>query len=139
MTSPWRLVNRTTGETVADPLEIADGFWSRFRGLQLRAALAPGSGLLLVPCPSIHTFMMRFPIDVVMLDRTGAVIALRRAVRPWRIVAPVPDTYAILELPAETLTVGSGDLLRLEPGCGKHSKPPRSVHFLLGYPPRGRD
>jgi len=69
--------------------EVADGPWSRFKGLQFRKYLPPGCGLLLVPCPSVHTFFLRFPIDVLLLDRAGQVLAVRRAVRPWRLVLPV--------------------------------------------------
>jgi len=126
MTAPLRLV-REDGATVVTALEVADGIWSRFKGLQLRSHLPNGSGLLLVPCPSIHTFFMRFPIDVVLLDRQGKVVAVRRGVRPWRVVFPVSGSYATLELPAGTASVEVGATLRLDE---PRSSFPRSLRFL---------
>jgi uncharacterized membrane protein (UPF0127 family) len=54
------------------------------RGLLGRDSLAEGEGLLLKPCGSVHTLFMRFPIDVVFLDRELSVVAVRPKVRPWR-------------------------------------------------------
>lgn len=125
----WRLIQADTGSTVANALEIADGFWSRFKGLQFRAALPAGTGLLLVPCPSVHTFFVRFAIDVISIDRTGRVVAVRRHVKPWRIVPPTPGGYATLEMPAGAARVNVGDSLRLEPTSGEIVPP--SVTFLF--------
>lgn len=97
-----RLLDRATGEVVVQSLEIADTFWSRFKGLQFRRALPRESGLLLVPCSSIHTFWMRFPIDVIFLGPRGEVLDVRPHVRPWRVTRAVPSTHAILEVPAHS-------------------------------------
>jgi uncharacterized protein len=94
-----RLVDRDTGAVVVEDLEVADGFWSRLWGLQFRAALPPAAGLLLTPCASLHTFWMRFAIDVVMLDRGGVALAVRRGVRPWRVVLAARGTHSVLEVP----------------------------------------
>ena len=123
----WRLVTHD-GKPVATSLKLADGFWSLLIGWQFRKAPPPGEGLLLVPCRSVHTFFVRFPIDVVILDRSGRVVAVRRQVRPWRIVPPVVDGYATLELPGGTAEVEEGDLLRLEGAAG--APVPRSLAFL---------
>lgn len=113
MSAPRRLVNRASGETVVAELEVADGYWSRLRGLQFRAPLRPGLGLLLVPCNSVHTLFMRSALDIVMLDREGRVLAVRSAVKPWRLVPPVRGCYAVLELPAGSANVAVGDVLVL--------------------------
>ena len=128
MSMRWRLVRRDNGATVAADLEIADCPWSRFMGLQFRAALPAGAGLLLTPCPSVHTFFMRFAIDVVLLDRYGRIVAVRRNVRPWRIVPPVWRAYATLELPADSTDLAPGVELRLE--AARAAVPPRSLNFL---------
>ena len=78
MASTWRLVSKTTGKTVVAQLRIADGFWSRLAGLQFRRPLPSDAGLLLVPCNSVHTCFVRFPVDVVFLDGSGCVLAVRR-------------------------------------------------------------
>jgi hypothetical protein len=128
MMAPWGLIRRDSGQPVVDSLEVADGLWSRFRGLQLRAGLPLGRGLLLVPCPSVHTFFMRFAIDVVLLNRQAQVVAVRRHVRPWRMVLPVPGSYATLEVPAGTTDVEPGDALCLIGLDGV--RPPWSLRFL---------
>jgi len=125
----WRLLRRDNDEPVVQSLEIADRAWSRFKGLQLRAGLPEGTGLLLVPCPSVHTFFMRFPIDVVLLDRAGTVVAVRRRVRPWRLVLPVPRSYAALEVSGGSCSLDVGISLRLE-ASPAGVVPPRSLAFL---------
>ena len=65
--------------------EVAETFAERLRGLIGRDGLAPGEGLLITRCNCIHTFFMRFPIDVAFLDRRGAVVKTVRNVRPWRL------------------------------------------------------
>lgn len=65
-------------------LEIADGFWKRFRGLMLRPPPDGEVGLLLTRCASIHTGFMRYALDLAYLDRRGQVVACVHGVRPWR-------------------------------------------------------
>ena len=78
---------------------VAQTRWQRFRGLAWRRAPPDGWALLFPRCRSVHTFGMRFPIDVVFLDRHGWPIDIRRAVRPWRVVAN-RTAAAVLELKA---------------------------------------
>ena len=65
--------------------EIAETFAQRAVGLIGRRNLPPGTGMLITRCNCVHTFFMRFPIDVTFLDRHGKVIRLVRNVRPWRL------------------------------------------------------
>ena len=124
-----RLVSETTGKTVVARLTIADSFWSRFAGLQLRRPLPSAAGLLLVPCNSVHTCFVRFPLDVVFLDHGGSVLAVRRSLRPWRLAWGPKKSHAVLEMAAGSTEVQVGETLRLEPTEGE-SSPPRSVAFL---------
>jgi uncharacterized protein len=85
------------------------------RGLLGRDGLAQGEGLLLKPCGSVHTAFMRFPIDVVFLDRELSVVAVRPEVRPWR-TARARGAKVTLELAAgeaARLGIASGMQLRL--------------------------
>lgn len=66
-------------------LRLADSFLSRFRGLMLTAPLRPTQGLLITRCPSVHGALMRYPIDVVYLDRQGHVTKCVPGLRPWRV------------------------------------------------------
>ena len=98
MARTWRLLSKTTGKTVAERLAIADGFWSRLVGLQFHRELAADAGLMLVPCNSVHTCFMRFPLDVVFLDRNGSVLAVRQNLRPWRLALGPRRSHAVVEL-----------------------------------------
>lgn len=79
-----RAVNESDGSVIADKVSVARGVWSRFWGLMGRRALPEGHALLLAPCGSVHTFFMRFPIDVVFLDRDSRVKKIVESMRPWR-------------------------------------------------------
>lgn len=96
-------IDRTTGAVLAARAARADRFLPRLVGLLGRRALAEGEGLLLVPCSSIHTLGMRFPIDVLFLGPEGNVLRALHGVPPWRVPAPVPGARMVLELPAGTL------------------------------------
>lgn len=122
---------RDTGRVVVERLMIAAEFWSRFRGLQFRRRLPPGEGMLLAPCDSIHTMWMRFAIDVAMLDRTGQVLAVRPAVRPWRLVFAPRGTHAVLEVSAGTLCLSAGDVVTLRSPSGQSSPPVSLAGFSV--------
>ena len=68
-----------------------------------RPPLAPGEGLVLFGDNSIHTFFMRFPIDVLYLGVDGQVMRLQRAMPPWRIGPVVRGCRQIVELPPGTI------------------------------------
>ena len=84
-----------------------------------RSNLPAGTGLVIDPCSSIHTFWMRFPIDVLYVDRDGTVLRADHAMKPWRF-GPliVRNGRYVIELPAGTIektqTV-KGDRVLLEP------------------------
>jgi uncharacterized protein len=87
-----------------------------------REALAPGTGLLigsgpLLPMLWIHTFFMRFPIDLVFLGRGDRIIRVVPAVKPWRLTAPVFGAHSVLELEAgaaQRTSTNPGDQVRFE-------------------------
>ena len=100
------LVNSKTGAAIATRLETAFDSTSRNRGLLGRDALASGSALILAPCSSIHTFFMRFAIDVLFVDRHGLVLRVASNLRPWRIAWSL-RAFAVVEMPAGALTTTS--------------------------------
>src|SRR4029077_2850062 len=97
--------NQTRQRYLATDLRVTETHWSRLRG-RLGASegdFRNGRGLWIRPCRGVHTLAMRFPIDVVYLDRRGTVVHLELDLRPWRF-APVPLTAAlVLELPRNPL------------------------------------
>ncbi|MGV7209602.1 DUF192 domain-containing protein [Oxalobacteraceae bacterium A2-2] len=78
-------------------ITIARSFLQRLVGLLGRRALAPDEALLLLPCSNIHTAWMRFAIDVVFLDRDGAILSVSEGVPPWR-AAALRRAHSCLEL-----------------------------------------
>jgi hypothetical protein len=100
------VLNRTRQVYLATQLRIAKTHWSRFRGLMWTDAgsFVAGQGLWIVPSRGVHTFAMRFPIDVIYLDGGNTVIYAEENLKPWR-VAPVRMSAAsVLELPGSTLS-----------------------------------
>jgi uncharacterized membrane protein (UPF0127 family) len=92
-------VVRADGLVVCERCIVADSPLPRMRGLLGRRNLGSDEGVLLRPAGSIHTFFMRFPIDVVFLDRDGRVLRVAESVRPWR-TAAARGARAVLELQA---------------------------------------
>jgi hypothetical protein len=99
---PLQARNRTRGTMLALGLEAAHTGQSRRKGLLGRECLRPGEGLWIAPCESVHTFFMKFPIDLVYLDRQHRVKKVRDSVGPWRISACLA-ARSVLELPAGTV------------------------------------
>lgn len=98
-----RIGNSTRATVVAQQAELADGWLARLRGLIGHRPLAPGEGMLIVPCSSIHTFFMAFPIDVLFADGAHRVIKVVPAVQPWRIGPVAAGARYVVELPVGTL------------------------------------
>ena len=94
---PWGLRIERTGAMARATLEIASDSESRKKGLLGRDALAPEIGFVIAPSQGVHTFGMRFPIDIVGVTREGRVVKARSAVRPSRLVFAL-RAFAILEL-----------------------------------------
>jgi uncharacterized membrane protein (UPF0127 family) len=88
------------GAVVCDRCEVARGPIHRMRGLLGRASLPPGQGLLMPHTPSVHMFFMRFPIDVVFLDREQRITRIAHDLRPWRIASGGRGAKSALELSA---------------------------------------
>ena len=107
--------NETRNSILADAAEIADTSATRRHGLLGRDRLPNGQALWIVPCESVHTWGMRFPIDVLYLDRKKRVRKLRKAMVPWR-VSMCLLAHSVLELPAgviEQTGTQTGDQLEI--------------------------
>ena len=93
---------------VATTVESAFDSSTRKRGLLGRDALAPEVAFVIAPCSGVHTFGMRFPIDLIFAARDGRVIKLRRAVPASRISLGL-RAFAVVEMAASGVVPGSGD------------------------------
>ena len=99
---------------MGDSVTLAETFARRFIGLLGRQSLKPSQGIWLEPCRSVHMFFMRFPIDVLFVDRRGRVVSAVSRLRPWRIAFGGAGTTAALELPVgmiEKTDTRPGDVL----------------------------
>jgi uncharacterized protein len=104
------------GKVLCERCEIPASSFAQTRGLLGRDGLDPGEGMLIDSTPPVHTFFMRFPIDVVFLDRDWTVVGVRHRLGPWRL-AGARGAVAALELPAGAAAasgVREGDVLVLD-------------------------
>lgn len=89
------------GVCITDRIEQGNTFFRRFKGLMWRKSISPDEGFYLTPCRSIHTFEMRFPIDVLFLSKNGTVLCIEREMPPCRVTAPIRKAESTLELAAK--------------------------------------
>jgi|SRR5688500_17733700 len=92
--------NLDTGTVLADRVSVAATRASRRTGLLHHDSLGAGEALWIVPSRGVHTFRMRFAIDVLALDEAGVIIDRVVHLKPWRIRLPRRGTAGVLELPA---------------------------------------
>jgi uncharacterized membrane protein (UPF0127 family) len=114
--SKLRIRNRSKGTMLAECADIADTSEKRRTGLLKHNKLGPGEGLWIAPCEAVHTIGMKFPIDVLFLDKKRKVLKVRNDMGRWR-MAMCLRGHSVLELPsgtaAEMQTV-RGDELEFE-------------------------
>jgi uncharacterized membrane protein (UPF0127 family) len=113
--------NASLDTVIADKVGVAATRTARAVGLLARSGLEPGEALWIVPSRGVHTWGMRFTIDVLALDEAGTVIDCVSNLRPWRMRLPRRGTAGVLELPAGTLEAsrtGIGHTIVLEPVHG---------------------
>jgi uncharacterized membrane protein (UPF0127 family) len=100
-----RAFNQTRQHPLATNLAIAETHWTRLRGLLGTAEhdFRTGRGLWIRPCRGVHTLAMRFPIDVIYLDRDFTVVHLESNLQPWRFSPVRLHAASVLELPRDTV------------------------------------
>lgn len=84
---------------VGGSIRVAATFGSRFMGLMFKKHLQEDSGLLLMPCGSIHMCFMRMRLDIVYMDAFFRVLAVQKGLKPWRLGMQVKGAQLVLELP----------------------------------------
>jgi uncharacterized protein len=101
-TGSLTLVNSRSRRPLAHSVTGAFDSNSRRTGLLGRDGLDQGHALIIAPTSAIHTFFMRFAIDVAFVRRDGRVVGIRHGMKPWRIAVAL-GAHAAIELPAGTL------------------------------------
>jgi len=99
---PHRLVNERTGQVVAEHLISAFDSKTRRTGLLAHTTFPAGSAMIIAPTNAIHTFFMKFAIDVLFVAKDGRIVKVREALGPWRMAAAW-RAYGVIELAAGAL------------------------------------
>ena len=108
---------------IASSVAVAADSASRRRGLLGLDAMPDGQAMVIAPCSAIHTWFMRFAIDVAFVARNGQILKCCDAVQPWR-MALAWRAFAVIELGGGTLEASktvSGDVVHLVPAGNPQS------------------
>ena len=121
---PFVVRNRTRGATLASNVRLADTPVARRVGLLKHQRLAAGEGLWIYPTQAIHTFGMKFPIDVIFIDKQMRVRRVYQDLVPYRLTRFVWSARSVLELPSGCLAgtkteVGDELQFSLHEGCSE--------------------
>lgn len=114
MTAQLYLENQTRDLRLASEVQCAFSITSRLIGLLGRSSLPKDTALWLKPCDSIHTWFMKFSIDVIFVDQNLVVKKIVRDLKPWKLLWPVRQAHSVFELNAGSLlaeSVQEGDQL----------------------------
>ena len=114
--SGFVLRNQRTGAVVAHQLLPAFDSATRNAGLLGRHSLDPGTAMIIAPTNAVHTFFMRFPIDIAFVRKDGCVLKIRRGLPAWRLAAAW-GAYAVVEMAAgsfDLAATATGDRLTVE-------------------------
>ena len=110
--------NRTRSVCLGERIALADGFWTRLRGLLGAPEPAPGEGLLILPSRGVHMYGMRYALDVLLLDAEGEVVAAYQDLAPGTRTRVHRTARSAVELPAGSIARSGtrpGDVLSWEP------------------------
>lgn len=108
-----QLKNKTKDIVIGDHVALADTFWKRLKGLLGTSCLPIGHGLLIKPCSSVHTFGMRYPIDVLFVDKNHKIVKIVDEMGAGKGSMASGGSY-VVELPAGTARQAActvGDIL----------------------------
>jgi uncharacterized membrane protein (UPF0127 family) len=109
--------NREKGSLLGSRVGLADGWWTRLKGLLGRPGLEDGEGLLITDSQGVHMWWMKFALDVALLDDEGRVVALYRDLQPGKRTRMHWNAKYALEVPVGVLDeseTAEGDVLEWE-------------------------
>lgn len=98
-----KIINVRTGKNLAHQAKLAANFWNRMIGLLGKASFERGEGLILSPCNNVHTFFMRFNLDLIFINKEEVVTKVVENLPPWKISHFVLNASTVIELPAGTI------------------------------------
>lgn len=93
-----KIFNKTSNMFLAEEAFVADSLFLRIKGLLGRKDIAGNQALVIKPCNAIHSFFMRFPIDVLFVDGNNRIVAVEKSFKPWRIGKLYTKAKYVVEL-----------------------------------------
>jgi len=111
------IYNSSQNNLIADSVKVAENFFTRSIGLLSRKSISNNEALIIKPCGSIHTFFMRFDIDVLFVNKKNEIIALYENVKPFRILPIHLTSSYVIELAAGSISdknISKGDLISIK-------------------------
>lgn len=111
-----QLLSKTGNKIIALDVMMADSFLGRLRGLLGRKSIKEEQCMMIVPCNSIHTFFMKFPIDAVFVDKDHKVVLIIHDIHPGRISPLVKTAHAVIEMQSGKAVregISIGDVLQI--------------------------
>ena len=112
----FRIMSDGSDFLLSGNIKTADSFFQKLFGLMFSAPLKEGEGLLIDNCSSIHTFWMRYPIDVLFLDSNNKVIRFFEDLKPFRVTPFIRGAQKTVELKSGSVracSLKTGDCLKL--------------------------
>jgi uncharacterized protein len=107
-----KLINKTNNIVICENVMVADTYFKRLKGLMFTKSLPEQNALHIVPCNEIHTFNMKYSIDVIYLDDKNSILAIDEDMKPGKIGKHVKNAVSVVELP-------SGKVKKLEVKIGQ--------------------
>ena len=103
--------------TILDKVQLADNYAKRLRGLLGKNSLSQGEGLIIRPCNSIHTYRMKFAIDVIYVDKKNIVLKVVDSLKPDRLGPLILKSAYVIEASAGVFRgkVKEGDRVHVVP------------------------
>ena len=95
-----KLINKTNNTIISENVMVANTYLKRLRGLMFTKELPDQSALYIIPCNEIHTFNMKYSIDVLYLDRNNNILAIDEEITPGKIGKRVKNAVSVVELPS---------------------------------------
>lgn len=91
------------GDVICNNMMVASDLYLRLKGLMFSEELPGCDGFLIKPCNSIHTFFMRYSLDLVFLDNNFKIVKVFYDLSPWRMTWVYFRSHQVLEMKAGTL------------------------------------
>jgi uncharacterized protein len=112
-----KVFEKDTGQIVIERLVPAYSFGKRLKGLMFKKSLQSGVGVHIKPCQSIHTFFMKFPIDVIYVDKNLTIVGLEHSLPPGKLGGRFKNAHSVIEVPAgyisgKSISVGQALIIK---------------------------